>query len=204
MKQRLIDEIIARSKSKIWEKAKEEWAFKYAYESEPGLTCLCGHTPITNICVIKNKNNQTEVEVGNCCIKKFLHIEEGEKIFASIKKLKADRTKSMGLGTLRYLYLNSFISKREYNTYKSTVRKKRLSALELCHREQVNLKLLNCTNYESGKARENIVKILEWAKGRPWFTTGFFYSLRRSLKKYGHLTERQRAAIENIMSRYGI
>ena len=104
MHYKLTDEIIALSDSKIWNFAKLEWDFNFAYYSEDLQTCLCGHYPIKNICVIRNKNNSNQTEVGNCCINKFLGIEDGNKIFTSIKKLKEDNSKSMSAEVIDYIY----------------------------------------------------------------------------------------------------
>ncbi len=75
MEYQLIEEIISRSHSNDWNSAKNEWSFEYVYQSEEKETCLCGHHPIINICVLKNSINNNETEVGNCCVNKFLGID---------------------------------------------------------------------------------------------------------------------------------
>lgn len=109
MHYKLTDEIIKLSVSSYWNDAKLEWNFEYAYQSEEPQTCLCGHYPIRNICVIRNQDNSNETEVGNCCINKFLGIEEGNKIFTSISRLKEDITKSMSAEVLDYLNENGSV-----------------------------------------------------------------------------------------------
>lgn len=99
---KLTEEIINLSESEFWESGRNEWTFEYAYYSDDLQRCLCGHYPIKNICVIKNKVNKTQTEVVNCCVNKFLGIDDGNKIFASIKRLKEDSAKSMSLEVLEY------------------------------------------------------------------------------------------------------
>lgn len=95
MHYKLTEEIISLSDSNDWDFAKLEWSFEFAYYAEELQKCLCGHYPIKNICVIKNRKNSSVTEVGNCCINKFLGIDDGNKIFSSIKKLKNDVKASM-------------------------------------------------------------------------------------------------------------
>lgn len=114
---KLIEEIIALSNSNSWDFAKLEWNFEFAYYAEDLQTCLCGHFPIKNICVIRNKRNFNQTEVGNCCINKFLGMEDGNKIFTSIKKLKDDNSKNMSLEAIDYIYNKKGISEFEYNFY---------------------------------------------------------------------------------------
>jgi hypothetical protein len=114
---KLIDEILSMSESQYWDDAILEWDFTNAYYSEELQTCLCGHYPIKNICVIKNHINQNQTEVGNCCINKFLSIEEGNNIFSSLKRIKDDNTKSMSNETLEYLYSKRILSNTEYNFF---------------------------------------------------------------------------------------
>ena len=58
---KLIDEIIKLSQSKLWDIAKTEWDFDSIYVSDAPQTCLCGHYPIINICIIKNQIGRAHV-----------------------------------------------------------------------------------------------------------------------------------------------
>ena len=53
---KLFSEIINLSVAKKWEEAKKEWELDHIYSADEAQTCLCGHHPIIEICVIKNKN----------------------------------------------------------------------------------------------------------------------------------------------------
>ena len=127
MHYKLTDEIISLSTSKYWESAKREWNFEFAYYSENLETCLCGHYPIKNICVIKNSTNAKSTEAGNCCSNKFLGIDDGNKIFTSIKRLKEDITKSISAEVIDYLKEKKLLTDFEYKFYTDTFRKRKLS-----------------------------------------------------------------------------
>ena len=110
MHYKLIEEIIDLSEANIWDFAKLEWEFTSAYYSDEEQRCLCGHYPIRNICVITNKINSALTEVGNCCINKFLGIDDGNKIFTSIKRIKEKPKSSMSAEDLEYIYSKNTIS----------------------------------------------------------------------------------------------
>ena len=65
---KLTQEIINRSVSDRWDEAKLEWSLCEVYEAEDPETCLCGHFPIIELCVLGNKTNGRFATVGNCCV----------------------------------------------------------------------------------------------------------------------------------------
>ena len=73
---KLITEIIKRSEAATWDKAKKEWHFIGATFAPLGdmRTCLCGHTPIVELCHLNNMYNHQAVIVGNVCVNKFMDI----------------------------------------------------------------------------------------------------------------------------------
>ena len=50
--------IIALSQASKWSQAKLEWQLDHIYKEEEPDTCLCGHYPINEICILKNKLNE--------------------------------------------------------------------------------------------------------------------------------------------------
>lgn len=146
---KLSNEIIKLSNSDYWDSAKLEWSFEYAYYSEELQTCLCGHYPIKNICVLKNNQNDNETEVGNCCVNKFLGIEDGNRIFSSIKRVKDDLTRSMSAEVLEYLNDKNVIDEFEFKFYNNIIRKRNLSTKQLEIKHRINQKLLDFTSYEA-------------------------------------------------------
>ena len=204
MHYKLTEEIIKLSNSDFWNEAKNEWNFEYAYQSEEFQTCLCGHYPIKNICVLKNKINKNETEVGNCCINKFLGIEDGNKIFLSIKRLKEDLTKSMSPEVLEYLNKKKVLSDFDYSFYKDTIRKRKLSEKQLNIRKRINQKLIDFTSYETNSHFSRINLVLDWAKDNSWFDTTFVASLKQNCERKGKLSEKQKDALENIITKLKI
>ena len=204
MHYKLTNEIIKLSDSDYWNDAKLEWEFEYAYYSEELETCLCGHYPIKNVCVIKNKENNKQTEVGNCCVNKFLDIDDGNKIFISIKRLKDDLSKSMSPEVLEFMNNKKIISDFEYKFYQDTIRKRKLSDKQLGIREKINQKLLDFTSYESNSNFARINLVLKWATENKWFDISFVNSLKRSCEKNGKLTEKQSIALENIITKLKI
>tara|TARA_R110001583_G_scaffold74134_1_gene205541 strand:- start:1425 stop:2042 length:618 start_codon:yes stop_codon:yes gene_type:complete len=201
---KLTEEIIKLSNSDTWNNAKVEWSFEYAYYSEDLQTCLCGHYPIKNICVIKNTENRNETEVGNCCVNKFLGIEDGNKIFSSIKKLKNDLSKSMSSEVLEYLRKKKVLTDFDYSFYSDTIRKRKLSNKQLVIRERINQKLIDFTSYESNSNFSRINLVQKWAEDKSWFDKSFILSLKSSCEKKGKLSEKQTIALENIITKLKI
>lgn len=201
---KLTEEIIKLSESEFWESARNEWTFEYAYYSDDLQRCLCGHYPIKNICVIKNKINKTQTEVGNCCVNKFLGIDDGNKIFTSIKRLKEDSTKSMSLEVLEYLYGKKVLSEFEYKFYLDTIRKRKLSDKQIEIRKKINQKLIDFTSYESNSNFSKINLVLKWAENNIWFDTSFVDSLKQSCERKGSLTDNQLNALDNIIKKLKI
>jgi hypothetical protein len=201
---KLTEEIIELSDATNWDFAKREWIFEFAYYSEELQTCLCGHYPIKNICVIRNKFNSQQTEVGNCCINKFLGIDDGNKIFTSIKKLKEDDTKSMSADVIDYIYNKNGISEFEYKFYRDIHRKRNLSLKQLEIKQRINIKFLAFTSYETNSHFNKIKIVLKWAEDNPSFDTDFVHSLKRSCEKNGQLTGKQKSALENIIAKFKI
>ena len=204
MHYKLTEEIVNLSESKEWDFAKLEWTFESAYYAEELQICLCGHYPIKNICVIKNRRNSSVTEVGNCCINKFLGIDEGNKIFSSIKKLKDSETASMSLEVIEYIYKKKGLSDFEYNFYKSIYRKRIISDKQLDIKKRINQKFLTFTSYETNSHFNKINLVLKWAQTNIAFNTDFVLSIKKSCQKNGRLTEKQLESLNKIISGFKI
>jgi hypothetical protein len=80
--------IISKSVAKFWDQAKTEWELEFIYE-EPDGECVCGHKPIMDHCVIRNKHiPENTLVVGNRCVQRFKGeiAEYSQKLFDCIKK----------------------------------------------------------------------------------------------------------------------
>lgn len=151
---RLIEELIKLSYSKKWEDAKDEWILSTIYEAEVPEICLCGHTPIIEVCVLSNTTNKSIVHVGNCCVKKFLGIRS-DRLFDSIKKIKKEPRKSVNEDMLSYAYQRGWLGQWEYKFYSDIILKRVLSYKQEGIKYKINNKIL-VGWFKKEKIKENI------------------------------------------------
>lgn len=137
----LKEAILSRSVSQEWETAKKEWKLKSIYEADEPDTCLCGHTPIVEICVLSNTLNGKTAEVGNRCVKRFLGLRS-DLIFTGIKRVKDDLDKSLNTDATVFFYELGVLSLRDYQFQNDTHRKRDLSARQLKWRHDINRRVL--------------------------------------------------------------
>jgi hypothetical protein len=138
---RLPTEIIRLSNSDIWDAAKLEWKLEEIYEAtEPG-TCLCGHYPIIEICVLRNKWNGNGAVVGNVCVKKFIGLPS-DKIFEAVKRIRKDSEKSLNAEAIQYAHDRHWIDDWQKNFYIRIMRKHILSPKQAAKKIQINEKVL--------------------------------------------------------------
>ena len=198
MEYKLIDEILKLSNSLEWVIARKEWNFELVYQSENYETCLCGHHPIINICVIKNKLNGITTEVGNCCINKFLGIDEGNRIFDSVNKLKKDKTKSLNIDALLYINKLGQLTDYEYKFYSDIMRKRKLSEKQLNLKIKINEKFLDFTSFEHNLTSSKLDKVIKWAEENQQNAT-YVLSLKSYFEKNNKLSEKQTNALNKIV-----
>jgi len=133
----LIKEIINRSVSRQWDEAKQEWQLSEIYREDEPLTCLCGHTPIIEICVLKNKLNDKDAIVGNVCVNKFLGIAS-EQIFSGLRRIKRDINKGLSRAAATYSHERNWINDWEKGFCLDTSRKRTLSEKQKAIRRKIN------------------------------------------------------------------
>lgn len=137
---KLTNKIIALSSSSIWNVAKLEWELDEIYEAdEPGY-CLCGHFPINETCILKNKVNGNLATVGNCCVKKFIGLPS-DKIFQAIKRVRKDNEKSLNAEAIEHAFNKRWINNWEIFFYLDIMRKRKLSINQLNKKIKINEKL---------------------------------------------------------------
>lgn len=146
---KLTEEILKRSQSKVWDVAKLEWKLSQIYEADEPETCLCGHFPIIEICILKNKINAQLATVGNCCVKKFIGLPS-DLIFQAVKRVRKDNHKSLNAEAIQHAYEKGWINEWEYNFSIDTMRKRNLSGKQLQTRMNINEKML--ANMKKGNA----------------------------------------------------
>lgn len=137
----LTSEIIKRSIARNWDTAKLEWELREVYEADEPETCLCGHFPIIELCVLGNKLNRKSATVGNCCVKKFIGLPS-DRIFQAVKRVRKDGTKSLNAEAIDYAFGRSWLNEWEKDFYFDIMRKRNLSPKQAAKKVQINEKYL--------------------------------------------------------------
>ena len=139
-KVRLIAKIIELSESNEWELAKLEWELEDIYEDDPS-TCICGHYPIVEHCVLRNSVNWDRAIVGNCCVKRFMGLPSN-KIFDGIKRVRNDPTKALNEAAIYFAANRKWLSDWEKEFCMDTKSKRVLSPRQMFTRKNINQKVL--------------------------------------------------------------
>jgi hypothetical protein len=137
---KLTQEILNLSESKNWDVAKLEWKLHEIFEADIPNTCLCGHFPIIETCVLTNIKNSKEATVGNCCVKKFIGLPS-DKIFQAIKRVRKDNEKSLNAEAIDHAFQKHWINDWEKSFYLDIMRKRNLQPKVLAKKIQINEKL---------------------------------------------------------------
>ena len=138
---RLTTEIINRSRSNIWDAAKLEWQLQEVFESDDPDTCLCGHFPINEICILRNRSSDTQVVVGNCCVKKFIGLPS-DKLFQAVKRIRKDLENSLNADAIQHAHEKGWINQWERDFYLDIMRKRILSSRQTAVKVRINEKVL--------------------------------------------------------------
>ena len=141
---RLIGEIVALSGAKNWDAAKFEWTLAEIILAEEPETCLCGHWPIIEVCVIRNRLNGNRARVGNVCVKTFLGLPS-DKIFGAIGRVAKDDTRALNTEAIEFAYQRSWINDWQYGFYMDTWRKRVLTERQLATQRNINRLILRNT-----------------------------------------------------------
>lgn len=142
--EKLCEEIVNRSVASTWQDARSEWSMIYVTREEGGgASCLCGNTPIKELCIIENHMNGNIAVVGNVCINQFLGFRT-DLIIDAIDRIKKDDTKTISADALAFLEMHDVLNAAEH---KFTVDKMNTSGLHLtdkqiAFRKSVNRKIL--------------------------------------------------------------
>lgn len=137
-------EIIRLSTSNTWGEAKQEWTLESIHlleADEDDVSCLCGHTPIKELCFLRNSKNGKETIVGNVCVTKFLNLQSNT-IFKGIKRITKDVEKALNIATITYAHKRGWIDdwQKEFGT--DTYRKRVLSSAQMSKRIEINQRIL--------------------------------------------------------------
>jgi hypothetical protein len=136
--------ILALSVAKDWSVAKAEWTLVNVEEADDLQTCPCGHYPIKQLCVLKNRINSSTIEVGNVCVKRFIGLRS-DLVFDGIARIRADDTRSLGVDATILFYHRGVLSQWEYEFQTDTMKKRALSSKQMLMRQRINQKVLAAT-----------------------------------------------------------
>ena len=134
---KLASEIIALSDADNWDAAKLEWALHEVYEADDPETCLCGHFPIIELCILSNKLNSNLATVGNCCVKKFIGLPS-DKIFQAVKRVRKDASKSLNAEAIDHAFNRGWLTAWEKDFYFDIMGKRSLTAKQASKKKQIN------------------------------------------------------------------
>jgi hypothetical protein len=140
----LVEEIIARSVADTWHEAKREWELVHIFfadPKEPG-TCLCGHNPIVEHCILLNRENGNKAIVGNVCVTRFMGIPV-ERLFTPLRRITKNRAAALNAEAIEYAYGKGWLNDWERRFYLETCRKRRLFPKQKAKRVQINEKILH-------------------------------------------------------------
>lgn len=156
--QKFKDAILKLSNSPEWAEAKPEWELHCVYNDPSQRSCECGHQPIRQICVIKNKENGNEAEVGNVCIHKFMQFAS-QRIFAVLRRVQAEITKSLNPASLDLFARRGAITQEEAEDYKAYWRKRKsLNDEDRAQKLDINERVLKFWEAETARLIANFIK----------------------------------------------
>lgn len=134
---------MARSHAKTWDDAKPEWELVEVYRSKTPRTCLCGHSPIIEVCNLQNKVTGVIAPVGNHCVRVVLGLPSG-RIFQAYRRVRADPSKSLNKEALTHAYKMGWITILECDFYCGVMRKRKLTPERLELKANINKRFVRC------------------------------------------------------------
>lgn len=145
--------VLERSIAQIWDQAKTEWELYYIYEEQGG-KCACGHWPITEHCVIRNKLQSSQLlTVGNKCVGKFQNelSQYSNSLFKCLKRWKNEPNSERRRATIEMIDLfhqRKVLSDIDRDFYLPNIRKRTsLSPRQLEWMININQKILNALQF---------------------------------------------------------
>jgi len=149
---RLSKAILALSVADTWGQAKREWTLADVFVADEPGTCLCGHFPIREHCVLTNRVNGNLAVVGNVCVKRFLGIDS-EELFAAFRRIIRNHEAALSERAIDYAYERGWIAEWERRFSLDTGRKHRgkLTAGQLTKRVEINAKIIGRLTEREGR-----------------------------------------------------
>jgi hypothetical protein len=153
--QKFTTAILALSNAKEWLEAKPEWELYLVYNDGSDRSCECAHQPIHQICVIRNRENHNEAEVGNVCVHNFMQLAS-RRIFSVLRRIRAEISKSLNPAALDLFTRRGVITVGELDEYKDYWRK-RTNMTDAQRRQKLNInqRVLDYVDRETDRLIEN-------------------------------------------------
>lgn len=146
--------ILELSNSKIWLEAKPEWELHLVYDDSSDRVCECGHQSIHQICVIKNRENENEAEVGNVCVHNFMQLAS-RRIFSVLKRVRNNNEKSLNPAALDLFKRRGIISEEEHDDYREYWRKRTsLTEEQVAQKIDINERVIDYVEAETARMIE--------------------------------------------------
>ena len=147
-------EILSLSRSSEWLEAKPEWELHLVY-LDTERACVCGHQPIKQICVIRNRENRHQAEVGNVCVHNFMQLAS-RRIFAVLRRVRTEITKSLNPAALDLLTRRGVINSTECHDYLQYWRRRtNLTTRQRTQKIEINQRALNYMERETARMIAN-------------------------------------------------
>lgn len=147
--------ILSLSQSDDWLEAKPEWELYAVYNDFSDRACECGHQPIKQICVIRNRDNRNEAEVGNVCVHNFMQLAS-RRIFAVLRRVEAELSKSLNPAALQLFNRRGVLSDGEREEYLSYWRKRsNMTPEQRQQKIEINTRVLDFVQRESARLAAN-------------------------------------------------
>jgi hypothetical protein len=139
----LVSSILALSAADVWDEAKREWDLESVWFAEPDepWRCMCGHSPIREVCVIRNRLTGHRAEVGNVCVTRFLGLPSGD-LFAALKRVARNPAAALSPAAVEYAHGRGWMNDWERSFCLDTAKRRKLSARQRAKRAEINTRVL--------------------------------------------------------------
>jgi hypothetical protein len=153
----LFKEIIERSQADTWEEAKLEWKLDHInFASDEDVVlgtyrCLCGHSPLKELCYIFNASSAITAMVGNCCVKKFMGEIESDKVFSAVKNKRVNKA------TIEHAFARGIISQHEHDYCLTKFKKRKRGYVFELYQYKILRKILPRKTKEISKEERQMI-----------------------------------------------
>ena len=136
----LINEILPLSEGDYWAAARQEWELEWVMDVEKPETCLCGHFPINELCVLRNNKNGRSVTVGNVCVRQFTDLKP-DLILQAFQRIKSTYEGKLNKAAIKYAYKKGWMTGWEQGFYLDIRNMRSLSVAQSKILERINDKV---------------------------------------------------------------